>query len=122
VGNQSGRCIDVPNQSTANSTQVQLYDCWSGTNQRFTYTSSKQLTVYGNKCLDAANKGTSNGTAVIIYDCNGQSNQQWNVNSDGSIRSVQSGLCLDAAGSGNGSKIQLYSCWGGANQKWALRS
>ena len=122
VGNQSGRCLDVPNQSTSNGTQLQLYDCWTGTNQRFSYNSSnRQLTVYGNKCLDAANRGTSNGTAVIIYDCNGQPNQQWTLNSDGSIRGVQSGLCLDAAGSANSSKIQLYSCWGGANQKWALR-
>ncbi|NUO57711.1 MAG: glycoside hydrolase, partial [Hamadaea sp.] len=114
VGNQSGRCIDVPNQSTSNGTQVQLYDCWGGANQRYTYTSSKQLMVYGNKCLDASNRGTTNGTAVIIYDCNGQNNQQWNVNSDGSITGVQSGLCLDAGGSGNGAKIQLYSCWGGS--------
>ena len=30
-----------------------------GANQRWTYTSSKQLTVYGNKCLDANGQGTS---------------------------------------------------------------
>src|SRR3954462_5308089 len=27
VGGQSGRCVDVPNGSTTNGTQVQLYDC-----------------------------------------------------------------------------------------------
>jgi endo-1,4-beta-xylanase len=124
VGAASGRCLDVPNQSTTNGTQVQLYDCWGGSNQRFTYTSSKQLTVYGNKCLDASGRGTTNGTAVIIYDCNGQPNQQWNLNSNGTITGVQSGLCLDASGAGtaNGTKIQLYSCWGGSNQQWSLRN
>jgi non-reducing end alpha-L-arabinofuranosidase len=124
VGSGSGRCIDVPNASTTNGTQVQLYDCWGGSNQRWTYTSGKQLTVYGNKCLDANGQGTSNGTAVIIWDCNGQANQQWNLNSNGSISGVQSGLCLDAvgAGTGNGTKIQLYSCWGGSNQQWSLRN
>jgi len=124
VGTASGRCVDVPNSSTANGTQVQLWDCHGGTNQRWTYTSGKQLQVYGNKCLDANGQGTSNGTAVIIWDCNGQANQQWNVNADGSISGVQSGLCLDAAGAAtaNGTKIQLYSCWGGANQKWSLRN
>jgi hypothetical protein len=103
---------------------VQLYDCWGGSNQRFTYTSGKQLQVYGNKCLDASGKGTTNGTAVIIYDCNGQANQQWNVNSSGTISGVQSGLCLDAANAStaNGTKIQLYSCGSGSNQKWTLRS
>jgi endo-1,4-beta-xylanase len=124
VGSGSGRCIDVPNASTTNGTQVQLYDCWGGSNQRWTYTSSKQLTVYGNKCLDASGQGTSNGTAAIIWDCNGQPNQQWNLNSDGTITGVQSGLCLDAAGPGtaNGTKIQLYGCWGGSNQQWSLRN
>lgn len=121
VGQQSGRCLDVPNASTANGTQVQLYDCWGGSNQRFTYTSSKQLTVNG-KCLDASGQGTTNGTAVIIWDCSGQANQQWNVNSNGTITGVQSGLCLDAGGTGNGTKIQLYGCWGGSNQQWSLRN
>jgi endo-1,4-beta-xylanase len=116
----SGRCVDVPNSSTTNGTQVQLWDCNGNSNQRWTYTSSKQLMVYGNKCLDANAQGTTNGTAVIIWDCNGQSNQQWNLNSNGSISGVQSGLCLDAVGQGtaNGTKIQLYSCWGGSNQQW----
>ena len=40
-------------RGTTNGTQVQLWDCNGGTNQRWTYTSSKQLQVYGNKCLDA---------------------------------------------------------------------
>jgi hypothetical protein len=43
----------VPNSSTANGTQVQLYDCSAGSNQLWTSTSSKQLTVYGDKCLGA---------------------------------------------------------------------
>ena len=64
VGQQSGRCVDVPNSTTANGTQVQLWDCHGGTNQRWTYTASRQLTVYGNKCLDANGQGTTNGTAV----------------------------------------------------------
>jgi hypothetical protein len=124
VGTGSGRCVDVPGSSTSNGTQVQLWDCHGGSNQRWTYTSSKQLMVYGNKCLDANAQGTSNGTAVIIWDCNGQTNQQWNVNTDGSITGVQSGLCLDAAGTAtaNGTKIQLWACTGGANQKWSPRT
>jgi hypothetical protein len=124
VGTGSGRCLDVPNATTTNGTQMELWDCNGGSNQRFTYTSGKQLQVYGNKCLDASGQGTSDGTAVIIWDCNGQANQQWNVNSNGSITGVQSGKCLDAVGAGtaNGTKIQLYSCWGGSNQQWSLRS
>ena len=124
VGAASGRCLDVPGSSTSNGTQVQLWDCHGGSNQRFTYTASRQLTVYGNKCLDANGQGTSNGTTVVIWDCNGQANQQWNLGSNGTITGVQSGLCLDAsaAGTANGTRIQLWSCHGGTNQRWSLRN
>ncbi|MFI9644052.1 PHB depolymerase family esterase [Micromonospora sp. NPDC051925] len=124
VGGQSGRCLDVPNASTTNGVQTQLWDCTGGTGQRWTYTSGRQLTVYGNKCLDASGAGTSNGTQVIIWDCHGGANQQWNVNTNGTITNAQSGLCLDAnaAGTGNGTKTILWSCNGQANQRWTLRS
>ncbi|MEU3558329.1 endo-1,4-beta-xylanase [Streptomyces fragilis] len=114
----SGRCLDVPNSSTTDGTQVQLWDCNNGTNQQWSYTAAGELRVYGNKCLDAG--GTGNGTRVQIYSCWGGDNQKWRLNSDGSIVGVQSGLCLDAvgAGTGNGTLIQLYSCSGGSNQRW----
>ncbi|WP_311931644.1 PHB depolymerase family esterase [Microbispora sp. H11081] len=117
-GVASGRCVDVTGASTADGTQVQLWDCNGQTNQTWASTSSGEIRVYGNKCLDAA--GTGNGTKVQIYGCWGGDNQKWRVNSDGSIQGVQSGLCLDAtgAGTGNGTKLQLYSCHGGTNQKW----
>jgi hypothetical protein len=124
VGSQSSRCIDVPNGSTTNGTQVQLWDCWGGVMQRWTHTASRQLQIYGNKCLDAFGAGTSNGTQVIIWDCHGGTNQQWNLNANGTITGVQSGLCLDAAalGTANGTKIHLWGCHGGANQQWSQRS
>ncbi|MFF5263461.1 endo-1,4-beta-xylanase [Actinomadura viridis] len=112
----SGRCIDVPGSSTTDGTQLNLWDCHSGTNQQWTYTDAGEFRVYGDKCLDAA--GTGNGTKVQIYSCWGGDNQKWRLNSDGSIVGVQSGLCLDAAGSANGALIQLYSCWNGSNQRW----
>ncbi|MEU4366591.1 arabinofuranosidase catalytic domain-containing protein [Micromonospora chersina] len=120
VGGQSGRCLDVPNATTANNTQVQLWDCNGQANQLWTYTSGRQLQVYGGKCLDASGQGTANGTQVIIWDCNGQTNQQWNVNANGTITGVQSGLCVDASGAAtaNGTKIVLWSCNGQANQQW----
>jgi endo-1,4-beta-xylanase len=118
VGAQSGRCIDVPNASQTNGTRVQLYDCNGQSNQTWTYTSSKQLMVYGSRCLDAA--GSGNASAVQIYSCNGQTNQQWNVNSNGTITGVQSGRCLDVWGTGNGQQVQIYDCSGQANQRFSL--
>jgi non-reducing end alpha-L-arabinofuranosidase len=122
VGGQSGRCLDDPNGTTANGTQMQLFDCNGLSAQRWTRTGS-QLTVLG-KCLDANGRGTANGTQVIIWDCNGQTNQQWNVNANGTISGVQSGRCLDASnrGTANGTKIILFDCNGGPNQQWSLRA
>jgi lysophospholipase L1-like esterase len=121
VGTQSGRCADVTGVATANGTQLQLWDCNGQTNQSWTYTASRQLTVYGTKCLVAS--AQSNGTPVAIWDCDGQTSQQWNVNADGTITGVQSGLCLDANGRGtaNGTKLILWSCNGQPNQQWTLR-
>ncbi|MFB9238653.1 ricin-type beta-trefoil lectin domain protein [Plantactinospora siamensis] len=118
--NSASRCVDVPNQSQTNGTQVTLWDCNGGANQQWTYTSGKQFQVYGSKCLDAYGQGTTPGTKVIIWDCNGGTNQQWNANSDGTVTGVQSGLCLapNGGGTANSTPIVLASCTGGTDQKW----
>ncbi|MCZ7421999.1 non-reducing end alpha-L-arabinofuranosidase family hydrolase [Verrucosispora sp. WMMA2121] len=118
VGSQSGRCVDVPNASRDNGTRVQLYDCNKQTNQSWTYTSNKQLRVYGDMCLDAG--GSGNGAAIQIYSCHSGTNQQWNVNSNGTISGVQSGRCLDVWSTSNGAQVQLYDCHGQPNQQFRL--
>lgn len=116
----SGRCLDVSNANQSDGAQLQIYDCWNGTNQQWTLTSSGQLTVYGTKCLDVPNHATTAGTRVQIWTCSGQANQQWRVGSDGTIVGVESGLCLDVANraTANGSAVQLWTCNGGTNQQW----
>ncbi|WP_198586982.1 RICIN domain-containing protein [Glycomyces xiaoerkulensis] len=122
----AGKCLDVPDQSSENGTQLQLWDCHGGANQQWSYTDAGELSVYSGgsrKCLDAEGGGTSDGTAAIIWDCHGGTNQQWNLRSDGSITAAQSGLCLDAEGAGtvNGTQVILWACNGGSNQQWTLR-
>jgi len=119
-GTGSGRCLDVPNGSTANSVRTDIWDCNAGTNQLWTLNASKELVVYGTKCLDASGGGTAPGTAVITYDCHGGTNQQWNLNGDGTVTNAASGLCLDVTGAAvaNGTSVELWTCNGGANQQW----
>jgi O-glycosyl hydrolase len=120
-GAGSGRCLDVPNQSQANGTQVDIFDCNGGTNQQWTATGSGQLTVYGTKCLDAFGHGTAPGTKVGIWDCNGGNNQRWTLNADGTVVGGESGLCLDVTGAGtaNGTLVEIWTCNGGGNQRWS---
>jgi hypothetical protein len=116
----SGRCLDVPGASQTDGTNVQIWDCFGGSNQQWTLTDSNQLTVYGNKCLDVPNHATTAGTRPVIWSCNGGTNQQWRVNADGTVVAVESGLCLDVTnfGTANGTAVQLWNCTGASNQKW----
>ncbi|MET9634388.1 ricin-type beta-trefoil lectin domain protein [Lentzea sp. NPDC006480] len=116
----AGRCLDVPNVSQTNGTQVTLWDCNGGANQQWTVNTTKQIQVYGNKCLDAEGSGTAPGTRVVIWDCTGGTNQQWNVNTDGTITGVQSGLCLapNSGGTANSTPVPLQTCNGATSQKW----
>jgi hypothetical protein len=119
-GTGSNRCLEVPNSATTDGTQTAIWDCNGGANQSWTYTSSRQLMVYGNKCLDVSGQSTAAGAVVQIWTCNGGANQQWNLNSNGTITGVQSGLCLDvtSAATANGTKVETWTCTGGANQQW----
>lgn len=122
IGAQSGRCLDSYDNTLTNGTRTTLWDCNGGQNQSWTYTSRKELVLYGTKCLDAYDQGTTDGTKVVIWDCNGQNNQKWNVNSDGTLTNVNAGLCLDVYGNAtaNGSPLVLWTCNGQTNQRWSL--
>jgi hypothetical protein len=117
----SGKCLDVPNQSTTNGVQLELYTCNGGSNQKWTPTAAGELRVYGNKCLDVAGAtATAPGTKVDIWDCNGGANQQWVLNGNGTIVGVGSGICLNPKGSAtsNGTLIEINTCNGTTSQQW----
>jgi hypothetical protein len=121
----AGSCLDVPNSTTTQGTQAQIYSCNGQPNQAWTRTSSNELTVNlggTTLCLDAYNNQTTAGAKVVTWACNGQTNQQWNVNADGTVTGVQSGLCLDVTGAStaNGALVELWPCNGGSNQQWVL--
>jgi alpha-galactosidase len=73
------------------------------------------------KCLDAPN--ATAGVRVQVWDCTGAANQQWNLNTDGTIRSVAFGLCLDVnrAATTNGGAVILWTCTAANNQRWNRR-
>jgi hypothetical protein len=121
----AGKCLDDPNSATALGTQQQIWDCDGGANQTWTHTSSNQLTltVGGTTlCLDANNNQTAPGTAVQTWGCDGGANQQWQLNSNGTVIGVQSGLCLDVTGAStaDGAMAELWTCNSGSNQQWKL--
>ncbi|MCP2245925.1 ricin-type beta-trefoil lectin domain protein [Lentzea aerocolonigenes] len=115
-GEASGRCLDVTGAGSANGTQLITWDCHTNANQQFTQ-NGQALQVLG-KCLDAPNNAGS-GTRVQIWDCHGGANQSWNVTTDGTVTSVQTGLCLTSTGTANNASVTVATCQGGTNQRWA---
>ncbi|MBO3743226.1 RICIN domain-containing protein [Actinoplanes flavus] len=120
VGTASGRCLDVPNGSTANGTQPIIWDCSGATNQRWTY-DGQTLQSLG-RCLDSPTGATA-GTKAQLWACSGATNQRWTFTSGSTIRNAQSGLCLDVSGqnSANGTPVILWTCTHAPNQLWTRR-
>jgi alpha-galactosidase len=60
---------------------------------------------------------------VQLWDCNGGTNQQWTLQTNGTIRNNQSGLCLDVNNNqtANGTLTLLWTCTGATNQQWTRR-
>ncbi|MFJ1704931.1 RICIN domain-containing protein [Kitasatospora sp. NPDC088346] len=124
AGRASGRCLDLKDWGTADGTPVQLWDCGTGWNQKWTRTGATVVNPQSGKCLDVAGGSTVNGAKVQLWSCNGTGAQQWRFNADGTVVNPASGKCLDAGGSGNGALLQIWDCYGGGtqpNQVWTSR-
>jgi hypothetical protein len=120
LGAGSGKCIDDPNSSTTNGTQLQIWSCNGRSNQQIVATGGA-LRVEG-KCFDAPKGATGNGTIVEIWTCHGGANQNFTYNpGNGTIVGTQSGKCVTVqhASTANGAKLILFTCNGGSNQKWS---
>lgn len=59
---------------------------------------------------------------MATWPRNGGDNQKWNLNTDGTVTGVQSGLCPDVTGAStaNGAPVQVWTCNGGTNEPWNL--
>jgi triacylglycerol esterase/lipase EstA (alpha/beta hydrolase family) len=128
----SGKCLDVPNGSSADSVQLQQYTC-NGTSPQqfdFRYVGNNQYEIKNatfGKCLDVRTSGTANGTAIQQYTCNQTAAQRFIVSAvgDGSyqIKSSLSGnKPIDIAGVSlsDGAKTQIWDNLNANNQKWML--
>src|SRR6266536_96357 len=76
----SGKCLDVTGNRSANGTQIEIWSCNGGTNQKWTLTSDNTIVgVQSGKCLDIYNNGTANGSVVQLWTCKtpGNNNQRW---------------------------------------------
>ncbi|MFJ5925124.1 RICIN domain-containing protein [Kitasatospora sp. NPDC092948] len=144
-GAASGLCLDAP--GNGQGTQLDIAACDGSAKQTWTFQPdsptvagppvpttplSPENVIRGflqsgltdssgnHLCLDD-NSQTDPGGKVIVWDCaSDNANQQWLLQSDGSIRSTTSGLCIDVAdkSTGSGSLLVQQSCNGSTSQTW----
>ncbi len=135
-------CADVAGGNASSGTHVQVWKCYGGLNQQFSFLGSQVfigtggffqagfpyapaveiLAMGGAKCLDAAGSGTSPGTTVGIWDCNRTPAQAWEYTQFGQIINVNSGLCLDATNQSMGTQLVTNFCTGEVNPTAALNN
>ncbi|MFJ8444074.1 RICIN domain-containing protein [Kitasatospora griseola] len=128
TGRSSGRCLNAP--STGSGAQMDIESCNGPGSQYWTFMPNTLLntrypapssplspgggpiqgflqlgTADGSgtsMCLDN-NSQSAPGSKVIVRPCSGDNpHQQWMLNPNGSIQSVDSGLCVDTANGGTG--------------------
>jgi len=104
-------CLNDPNASTTNGTQLNLWSCDGKSNESWTSVQDGSIRAFG-KCL------SESGTTVILWGCGaGFTSQEWRPGTDGELINDQSGDCLYFKGASavNGSKPTMAAC-SSANQ------
>ncbi len=126
----SGKCIDIAAASTANSAQVQQYQCNGTGAQKFALTNIGQgwyrlINTNSGKAIDIAAASTADGAKVQQYTDNATSAQRFSIKpgSDTTtfvITNENSAKCLDVAdwSTNDGGKIQQWTCSGNVNQAY----
>lgn len=121
IGVQSGRCLDVSQNSQTSGQGLNIYDCHAQANQRFLFTPEGDLRVFdGAWCVQPAT--ASAGGRAVISACTGAANQRWVRNSNGTVVHTATSLCLDVSGqaTANSSPVVVWNCNGQTNQQWSL--
>jgi pectin methylesterase-like acyl-CoA thioesterase len=129
---KSGKCVDVPSASTANSALLQQWGCTANSAwQQFKLVAAGSnfliQNVNSGKCVDVPSGSATSGQRLQQYTCAGsQTNQQWKVAASGTdtfqIINVGNGLCISdqGASTANGAAIIQETCTANSNKQWAF--
>jgi hypothetical protein len=134
INQNSGKCADAVNSSTANATVVQQYTCGGSLNQQWQFVSvgNGYYEVLGRNGatqrqawdVTGGTSATSPGTPLQTWAYAGATNQQWQAvaQTGGTYTLVarNSGLCLGVPNSSNGTQLQVLTCNSTPTQSFQL--
>lgn len=135
----SNSCADVWSSTDANNATVDIYTCNGTTAQQWTFVPFSNTGTEGfirvnmggstgggqQRCLHAKNNATADGTDVVLYQCNvNTAGMKWVIQTNGSIKNVQSGRCLQPqnASTTNATILEIVTCNSSVSaQNWNVR-
>ncbi|MGJ5830606.1 RICIN domain-containing protein [Streptomyces ossamyceticus] len=133
VARHSGKCLDITDNSAADSAIALQYTCGGGLNQQWRLQDAgggyvRVLAQHSGKCLDVSGASTADGAFVNQYRCTTGTNQQWQFQDQGNghhrLVARHSGKCLDVkdASTANGARLIQWTCGTGTNQQFERRT
>ncbi|MFK0193009.1 ricin-type beta-trefoil lectin domain protein [Kitasatospora sp. NPDC090308] len=72
-----GTCPDVTGFGTADGTEVELWDCTGGANQRWQPYNGGHRNPLSGRCPDDPGFATADGTRLALWTCNAGVNPRW---------------------------------------------
>jgi hypothetical protein len=124
------KCIDDPQGSRSDLTQIQLFDCngtqaqvfqFTGRDLQYTGTGTSDAVRVMGKCLDAPEGSTEDGTRIQLFGCNGSSPQSITLTADRHLRLLGKCLALQGGSTNNGTAIVLAPCADREDEIWVPR-
>ena len=110
----SGDCITAP--GTAVGTLADATKCTGAANQDFAFNGA--FFMINKLCLNAVAGAGKVGSKLDYAACSGGPNEQWEINANGTISTIQEGLCMSQSGTG----LELAKCTTSASEKWIFKS
>jgi hypothetical protein len=131
VNRNSGKALDVYNQSTADGGRITQWTRNDQNQQQWQFVDSgdgyyRLKSRLSDKVLDVYQRSTADGGSIVQWSDNNGTNQQFRLaDSDGGhVRLINrnSGKAVEVQGAStaDGGNVVQYSDWGGANQQWQL--
>ncbi|MDR6289624.1 MULTISPECIES: Ca2+-dependent phosphoinositide-specific phospholipase C [Inquilinus] len=119
----TGLCVEIQSGVYANGSDLNQFNCTTGTAQQWHYSDETQLRAVGNDeyCFDINGGDGNNGDQLHIWDCDGGSSEKWQLQPDGQLVGM-TGRCADVVNTNLGTRLQIRDCNGGAGQRFRLHS
>ncbi len=127
--NQSGKCLEISNSSTANGARAQQWDCKGQAGSKWGMADAGGgayylVNAHSGKCLEIENSSTANGARAQQWDCKGQAGSKWRfyvvAGQAAKVVNAKSGKCLEIENSSksNGARAQQWDCNGQLGAYW----